>query len=348
MNSKECVIVGTRPDIIKMAPLILKMKPVVIHTGQHFELAAQALNIFNIKPDVSLNLMQHMQTLSEFMCRCISELEVLFSSTHLEQFDRIWVHGDTSTALAGAFVAFNNQIPLVHIEAGLRSGDVSNPYPEEVYRKLIDTMATFKFVPTQSGYGNLTRENLHKNAFITGNTVIDALNIINAKLPNTSPLQQTYILATIHRRESFGNDMIEIFSALKELSTKIKVILPAHPNPNVQKIIRQVGLQTVEPMDYLTFLHYLKHCEYVITDSGGVQEEACSFKKKIIVLRKETERQEAIDKGYGILICKMEKKHILRQLTKFIKKDVVFGANPYGTGNSADQIIKIIQNYDKK
>lgn len=347
MKSKECVIIGTRPDIIKMAPLILKMKPFVIHTGQHSELADQALNIFNIKPDISLHLLHHMQTLSEFMCRCITELDILFGSNHLNQFDRIWVQGDTTTALAGALTAFNNQIPLVHVEAGLRSGDVCNPYPEEVYRKMIDTMATFKFVPTRSGYDNLKRENLHSNAFITGNTVIDALNIIKSKLSNQSPLQNTYVLATIHRRESFGNDMFEIFSALQELSTKIKVILPAHPNPNVQKIIQKVGLRTVKPMDYLTFLHYLKHCEYVITDSGGIQEEACSFKKKVIILRKETERQEIIDKGYGILVRKMKKKHILQQISKFIKTNVVFRINPYGSGDSVDKIIKIIKKYDK-
>ena len=345
MTSKECAIVGTRPDIIKMAPLILKMKPFVIHTGQHDELARQALDIFSITPDVSLDLMTKDQTLTEFISACIVELNTIIS---LYKFDRIWVQGDTTTALAGALTAFNNKIPLVHIEAGLRSGDVCNPYPEEVYRKMIDTMATFKFVPTRSGYDNLKRENLHNNTFITGNTVIDALNIIKSKLSNQSPLQNTYVLATIHRRESFGNDMFEIFSALHELSHKIKVILPAHPNPNVQKIIQKVGLRTVQPMDYLTFLHHLKHCEYVITDSGGIQEEACSFKKKVIILRKETERQEIIDKGYGILVRKMEKKHILQQISKFIKTNVVFRTNPYGSGNATNKIIKIIRKYDKK
>ena len=236
----------------------------------------------------------------------------------------------------------------MHVEAGLRSGDVCNPYPEEVYRNLIDTMATFKFVPTKSGYDNLKHENLHKNTHIVGNTVIDALNIIKPTLSNDSPLQNTYVLATIHRRESFGNDMFEIFSALKEISTKIKVILPAHPNPNVQKIIQEVGLKTVKPMDYLTFLQYLKHCEYVITDSGGIQEEACSFKKKVIILRKKTERQEIIDLGYGILIQKLEKTHILQQISKFVNTNVIFKENPYGLGESVDKIIKIIQKHEKK
>ena len=348
MKLNECFIVGTRPDIIKMAPLILKTKSVVVHSGQHSELADQAFDAFNIKPDINYHLMSHMQTLSEFISKCIFELEILFASNHLDQFTRIWVQGDTSTALSGAIAAFNNKIPIVHVEAGLRSGDVCNPYPEEVYRKLIDTMATFKFVPTKSGYDNLKHENLHKNAHVVGNTVIDALNIIKPTLSNVSPLQNTYVLATIHRRESFGNDMFEIFSALKELSSKIKVILPAHPNPNVQKIIQKVGLQTVQPMDYLTFLNYLKHCEYVITDSGGIQEEACSFKKKVIILRKKTERQEIIDLGYGILIQKLEKTHILQQITKFINTNVIFRANPYGSGNAADKIIKIVQKYEKK
>ncbi len=344
---KELLIISTRPDIIKMYPLWLKLKnkAVVINLGQQKELGEETLKYLKWQPDFNLEIMEHGQTLSGVQSKILKLLPSFVNSLNPT---RVWVQGDTSSAFAAAMTTFHAQIDIVHIEAGLRSGDVSNPYPEEIYRKMIDTMAAFKFVPTRSGYDNLKRENLHNNAFVTGNTVIDALNIINSKLPDASPLQQSYVLATIHRRESFGNDMFEIFSALQELSTKIKVILPAHPNPNVQKIIQKVGLQTVEPMNYLTFLHYLKHCEFVITDSGGVQEEACSFKKKIIVLRKETERQEAIDKGYGILVQKMEKRHILKQITKFIKTNVIFGANPYGKGDSADKIISIIRKYEKK
>ena len=346
-QNKELLIISTRPDIIKMYPIWLKLKDkaVVINLGQQKELSNDTLKYLKWQPDFDLEIMEKGQTLSGVQSKILKLLPSFVNSLNPK---RVWVQGDTSSALAAAMTAFHLRSDIVHIEAGLRSYDRQNPFPEETYRILIDTMATFKFVPTRSGYDNLKRENLHNNTFITGNTVIDALNIIKSKLSNQSPLQNTYVLATIHRRESFGNDMFEIFSALHELSHKIKVILPAHPNPNVQKIIQKVGLRTVQPMDYLTFLHHLKHCEYVITDSGGIQEEACSFKKKVIILRKETERQEIIDKGYGILVRKMEKKHILQQISKFIKTNVVFRTNPYGSGDSADKIIKIIRKYDKK
>ena len=339
-NKKNCFILGTRPTVIKFAPLIKKMDSFVIHTGQHSSLANDMFKIFDIEPDINLKLMTKNQSLNEFLSKCIKKLDKVIKENNIE---RIWVHGDTSSALAGALVATTNQIQLVHNEAGLRSHDKKNPFPEETFRTLIDSMSDVLFATSKRAVDNLKNENVQGKIHLVGNTVIDSLKMIERKLPNVRPIEDKYILATVHRRESFGNDLYEIFSALKELSKEIKIILPAHPNPNVQKMLMKVGLETVKPMNYLDFLWHLKHCEYAISDSGGVQEEACSFKKKIIVLRKETERQEIIELGYGILIRKMKRKYILQEVKKFIKKDITFGDNPYGTGHTADKIIRVMQ-----
>ena len=198
------------------------------------------------------------------------------------------------------------------------------------------------FAPTERAVKHLKKENLQGKIYLVGNTVVDALKMIEKTLPKTRPIEEKYVLATVHRRESFGIEMEQIFLALKELSKEIKIILPAHPNPNVQKIIKNIGLETVKPMNYKEFLWYLKYCEYVISDSGGIQEEAPSFKKKVIVLRKTTERQELIESGYGILVKRLEKEYILKSINKFLKKKTVFGKNPFGDGKAADRIMKLI------
>lgn len=342
-NNKDCFIVGTRPDIIKSAPLILKMNPFVIHTGQHKELSNEAFECFEIEPDVNFDLMTENQSLTGFFSMCIIELDRIIKENN---FDRIWVQGDTSSALAGAFVAFVNKIPLVHIEAGLRTYK-NNPFPEEMFRTQIDRMADIMFAPTKQAIDNLKNENLQGRAYLVGNTVVDALKMIQKILPKKRPIEEKYVLATIHRRESFGDDMEQIFLALKELSKTIKVVLPAHPNPNVQDMIMKIGLETVSPMSYKDFLWHLKFCEYVISDSGGVLEECPSFKKKVIILRKETERQELIEKGYGILVKDLKKDNILKNIKKFISKNIVFGENPFGDGRTSNRIIAIIEKHKK-
>lgn len=342
-NSKECVIVGNRPDIIKMAPLILKMKPFLVHTGQHEELANNVFDIFNISPDVNLKLMQHNQTLSDFINTGLMQLDVIIK--HVKP-KRIWVLGDTSTAYIGAIVASLNQIELVHVEAGLRTFDKKNPFPEEIFRLQIDSIADILFAPMPLDVENLKKENVQGKIYLVGNTVVDALEMIKPQLPVVRPIKEKYVLATVHRRESFGKDMFEIFSALKELSKKIKVILPAHSNPNVQEMIKKVGLKIVKPMNYVDFLWHLRDCEYVISDSGGVLEEVSSFGKKIVVLRKTTERQEIIENGYGILIKKMEKNYILSKIKDFSKKNIIINKNPFGDGKSSEKIIKIIKKLD--
>ena len=261
-NNSDCFILGTRPTVIKFMPLIKKMNSFVIHTGQHSNLADDMFKVFDIKPDVNLNLMVEDQTLEGFLSESIVKISKIIKENN---FKRIWVHGDTTSALAGAIVATTNKIQLVHNEAGLRTYDKNNPFPEEIFRTLIDDMADIMFAPTKRAMNNL--KNVQGKKFLVGNTVVDALEMIKLKLPKERPIKEKYVLATVHRRESFGNDMFEIFSALKELSKEIKVILPAHPNPNVQKVIKKVGLDVVKPMNYLDFLWHLKYCEYVISDS---------------------------------------------------------------------------------
>jgi len=338
----DAFILGTRPDTIKLAPLIQKMNPFVIHTGQHSTLASSMLKGFDIVPDVNLLLMSNCSSMTLFLSRSISRIDKIVKQ---HNFKRIWVHGDTTSALAGALVAVTNQIQLVHTEAGLRTHDRQNPYPEEIYRTLIDSMADIMFAPTQQARRNLKKENVLGDIHLVGNTIQDSIKITKRKLPKHRPIAEKYVLATVHRRESLGNDMYEIFSALKELSKEIKVILSAHPNPNVQRIIEEVGLDVVKPMTYTNFLWHLKYCEYVVSDSGGIQEEIPSFHKKIIVLRKTTERPEIIKQGYGVLIDKMEKEHILKIIREFSKKTTPVVPSLFGS-KVTKKIIKIINEYD--
>jgi len=347
-NIKEVFICGTRPEIIKLAPLILRYKKTdryVIHTGQHKELADDMYKVFDIIPDVDLSLMTENQTLVGFTSKCMVALDKVFKEN---RFERVWVHGDTASCLAGALAASMNKITIVHNEAGLRSGDRNNPFPEEIFRTVIDNVSDIMFAPTERAVENLKKENVKGKVYLVGNTIVDALMMIKPNLPKERPIKEKYVLATVHRRESFGNDIIEIFKALKEISKEIKLILPVHPNPNVQDAIEKVGLDVVKPMNYTDFLWHLRDCEYVISDSGGIQEEAPSFGKKIIVLRKTTERQEVIENGYDILIKKMDKNYILDEIKKFLTKHVIINKNPFGDGKTADRIIKILEKNEKE
>ena len=339
-KNKEVIIIATRPCAIKMYPIWkkLKNKAFVINMGQHKELLDKILQDLEWKPDFDLDIMEESQTLSMTLSKGILLLPSILRTLEPK---RVWVLGDTSSALAGAMVAYNNKIPLVHVEAGLRSHDYNNPYPEEMFRCLIDRMSNILLCPTMKANMNLVNEGIQ--GITVGNTIVDALEMMKKKLPKTRPIKEKYILATVHRRESFGDEMEQIFLALKELSKEIKVVLPAHPNPNVRKIIKKVGLKTVKPMNYKDFLWHLRDCEYVISDSGGIQEESPSFKKKVIVLRKTTERQELIESGYGILVKKLEKDYILQSIKKFLAKKVVFGKNPFGDGKTADKVINLIK-----
>ncbi len=335
---KECFICGTRPDVIKFAPLILKMKPIVINTGQSKELSEEALRIFDIKPDYDLKLMKDNQSLIDFISRAIVKIRETIIKI---KPDRIWVLGDTSTAYAGALVAYLDKIPLVHVEAGMRSFDFENPFPEELYRKTIDQMADLLFAPTFSNVKNLKKEKVKGKIYKVGNLIIDALNLIKERISKNRPFEEPYVLLTMHRRESFAKDMNNVFKVVKELSKKIKVVFPAHLNPNVRRIAQKVGLSIIEPLNYLDFLWYLKYCKFIMSDSGGVQEEVPSFDKPILILRKVTERQEILKTGYAFL-SSLDKKDLNEKINKILSfTKIHYNKNPFGDGKTSDKIQKI-------
>lgn len=338
-NLKDIFVCGTRPDIIKFAPLILKMKPVVIHTGQHKELADEAFKIFDIKPDYDLKLMQENQSVLDFIQRGIISLDSLFKSI---QPNRVWVLGDTATAYVGALVAYLNKNTLIHVESGLRSFDFNNPYPEEMFRVIIDKMSDILFAPTYLNVRNLEKEKVKGEIHEVGNLIVDALNMIKEKISKTRPIEEPYVLLTMHRRESFGKEMRNVFEVVKKLSKKIKIVFPAHLNPNVRRIAREVGLSIIEPLNYLDFLWHLKYCEFVMSDSGGVQEEVPSFDKPILILRKVTERQEILKTGYAFL-SSLDKKDLYEKIDKILSfTKVHYNQNPFGDGKTSNRIQKII------
>lgn len=335
---KECFILGTRPDIIKFAPLILKMKPTVINTGQHNELAIEALKIFNITPDYNLGLMEPDQTPAEFISNAITNLETLIN---LISPSRIWVLGDTATAYAGALVGFLYKIPVVHVEAGLRSGDIQNPFPEEMFRICIDRMSSLHFAPTYFNAMNLPYN--AKNVYVVGNLIVDSLNLIKPKLSDVRPTEEPYILMTMHRRENFGQDMQNVFEVIRDYH--INVVFPAHPNPRVREMAEKIGIKIIEPLNYTDFLWYLKHCEFVMSDSGGIQEEVPSFNKPILILRKITERQEILSTGMATLtnLTKEDLLEKLEAMAGLILNKSSYKENPFGDGTTADKIIEIIK-----
>jgi len=336
---KQCFILGTRPEIIKMATLIKTMKPFVLHTGQHRELAEEAFKIFDISPDVNLDLMSSNQKLSHFIINGAKAVDKIVKK---HKFDRILVQGDTSTALIGATVAHVNRIPLVHLEAGLRSGDRRNPWPEEVFRTVVDHMADVLLAPTEENAKNLKKENVKGDIHVVGNTIIDALNLVKPRLSTIRPYVEPYILLTMHRRESFSKDIYTVFSVIKQLSDKIKVVFPMHPNPNVKKAAKVVGISTIEPLNYLDFLWHLKHCEFVMSDSGGIQEEVPEFNKPILILRKVTERQEILNTKNAFLTT-FEKSDIYDKINKIKEiKQCQYFKNPFGDGKTTLRVRNIL------
>ena len=337
---EDVICLGTRPEISKFFPIIRKLPCFIIHTGQHSDLAKMMFDFFKIVPDVDLKLMKENQDIWEFLSNAIFEID---KEVKKYDFKRLWVQGDTATALAGAIVAKRNNIKLVHLEAGLRTGDINSPFPEEINRVLIDQMSDILFAPTDRAVKNLLNEKVKGEIRLVGNTEVESLNIIKKTISNKRPIKEKYILVTLHRRETFGKELEEIFKALKELSKDINIVFPCHPNPNVRKIADKIGINYIEPVNYFEFLRYLKFCELVISDSGGTSENTPSFKKKIVIMRKKTERQEIVDEGYGILIEKMEKNYILKKIRKFMKKKVNITHNPFGDSRVSDRILKIIK-----
>ncbi|MEQ9280593.1 MAG: UDP-N-acetylglucosamine 2-epimerase (non-hydrolyzing) [Balneola sp.] len=361
---KIVVAFGTRPEIIKLAPLIHELESVgkfnvvKVHTGQHDELAVDMLNVFGITPDHNLKSMASTSDLFELTQFLLPKLNQLFIE---EEPDAAIVQGDTTSSYLSALAAFYLQIPVYHVEAGLRSFDNYNPFPEEMNRKQISTIASIHFAPTDIAVHNLIAEGIQKSSvYNTGNTVIDALHQIRKTdlfttskpdLLNEIDSSQKLILVTTHRRENLGKPLTSIMKGLVEIleadQSRI-ILLPGHPNPKVQEILRSdefrhERLKIIEPMDYLTFQHMLDRSDLVLTDSGGIQEEAAALGKKLLVLRKTTERQELIESGYTNLVGS-DSALISEEADKKLKDmDSDLAYNPYGSGDASRKITEIIQ-----
>lgn len=364
---KLLFIFGTRPEAIKMAPLILKARDgasfdvKICVTGQHREMLDQVLNFFNIKPDFDLNLMKPNQSLFDTSANGLKGLEkVLYEY----EPDLIFVQGDTTTAFVGALAGFYRKIKVAHIEAGLRSKNKYSPFPEEINRVLVGHLADYHFAPTERAARNLRGEGIEKNIWIVGNTVIDALflgiDIIKkngekryTKFFDFVDFSKKIILVTGHRRESFGKPFENICYALKEIAGKFKVeiIYPVHLNPNVRKPVNKIlnnreRIHLIEPLDYPHLIWIMNKSHLVLTDSGGIQEEAPSLGKPVLVMREVTERVEGIEAGTCKLVGTRREK-IVEEATRLL---IDFGeyermakaVNPYGDGKSSDKILKIL------
>ncbi len=368
---KHLFVFGTRPEAIKLAPLIKEFKKhedkfetKVCVTAQHREMLDQVLDFFSIKPDYDLNLMKPNQTLFDITANGLKALEKVYDDF---KPDNVFVQGDTTTVLIGALAAFYKKIKISHVEAGLRSHNKFSPFPEEVNRTLTGHMAHYHFAPTKRAVNNLKNENITENVFNVGNTVIDALflglDIIEKSKNNEYKnyfnfldKNKRVILVTGHRRESFGNPFENICHAIKSLAENYpdtQIVYPVHLNPNVRKTVYEIlkdldNVHLIEPLDYPYLIWLMKKSYIVLTDSGGIQEEAPSLGKPVIVLRDVTERVEGIDAGTAILVG-TDKNKIYDTAAKLLddKKEyekISKSVNPYGDGTTGKKIIDIINN----
>ena len=366
------LVFGTRPEAIKMAPLVLKLKEnnkdfetKVCVTGQHRQMLDQVLSLFQLTPDYDLNLMKPGQTLSDVTTGVLKGLEQVFGEWLP---DVVLVHGDTATTFAASLAAYYHKIKVGHVEAGLRTGDLYSPWPEEANRQLTGVLANYHFAPTQSSYENLIKENVNPaNIVVTGNTVIDALLQVKQKVEQDQALVTQFqkefsfldadkklILVTGHRRENFGQGFLNICKALANLAkkyTNIQIVYPVHLNPNVQQPVNELlagiaNIHLIAPQDYLPFVYLMNRSYLILTDSGGIQEEAPSFGKRVLVMRNRTERPEGISAGFCRLVGTSKDKFITAAEELFALRAIPnqHVANPYGDGNASKHIVTILEN----
>ena len=360
-------VFGTRPEAIKMCPLVLEMhkypeyiEPIVAVTAQHREMLDQVLELFHIKPDYDLNIMASGQTLYDITTRALNGLKEVVEDA---KPDMVLVHGDTTTTFAGALAAFYAQVTVGHVEAGLRTGNKYSPYPEEMNRKLTGSIADMHFAPTSTSKENLLKENVNPEAImVTGNTVIDALQttvkanyeFADAEFNKIFARGNRLILMTTHRRENLGEPMRNVYKALRkvlEIHADVEAIFPVHKNPKVREIVQEElgGLERVhliEPMDYEPFANLMGKVDIVLTDSGGIQEEAPALGKPVLVLRDTTERPEAVDAG-TVKLVGTGYEDVLRETNLLLDDPAHYqkmaeAANPYGDGKACERIIKAI------
>lgn len=364
---KVMTVFGTRPEAIKMAPVVLELKkypdlitPIVAVTAQHRDMLDQVLNLFNIKPDYDLNIMAQGQTLFDITTKAMNGLNEVLSK---EKPDIVLVHGDTTTTFAGALAAYYHETAVGHVEAGLRTYNKYSPFPEEMNRKLTGAIAYFHFAPTDTASGNLKAEGTKEDKiFVTGNTVIDALHktvtddfkFDDEKLANIDYENKRIILVTTHRRENLGEPMRHVYKALKDIVNEfddVEIVFPVHKNPKVREVVNEElgnieAVHLIDPLDYEPFANLMHRAFLVLTDSGGIQEEAPSLGKPVLVLRDTTERPEAVKAGTVKLIGTERQK--VYEETKYLLTDhdeyqrMANTCNPYGDGKASKRIIEAI------
>lgn len=367
-KTKVMSVFGTRPEAIKMCPLVKELEKheeiesIVCVTGQHRQMLDQVLEIFDVRPDYDLNLMKERQTLTTITTSVLTSLEELLSQI---KPDIVLVHGDTTTSSSAALAAFYQQIPVGHVEAGLRTYDIYSPFPEEMNRKIISQIAELYFAPTESNKKNLEKENIQKNVFVTGNTVIDAFQYTvkndyvfkNEVLNHIDFTKSRFILMTAHRRENIGKPLENICRAVKQLVLEhqdIEVVYPVHLNPAVRNIVFSIlsnveRIHLIDPVDVEDMHNLMSRSFLVMTDSGGLQEEGPHFGVPVLVLRTETERPEAVEAGTVALVG-VEENVIYNYADTLINdKDsyakMAHSVNPYGDGHASERIVKEILNW---
>lgn len=380
---KVMLVFGTRPEAIKMCPLVKEFQKhndgfetIVCVTGQHREMLDQVLNIFEVKPDYDLNIMKQGQDLYDVTARVLTGMRDVFKEC---KPDVVLVHGDTTTSTAAALAAFYQQIPVGHVEAGLRTHNIYSPWPEEMNRQITGRIATYNFSPTPLSESNLKAEKAQGNIYVTGNTVIDALYMVVNKLKNDETLakeqkeilkQAGYdinrladgkklVLITGHRRENFGEGFIHMVTAIKDLKSKypdVDFVYPMHLNPNVRKPIHEVfgedlsnlgNMFFIEPLQYLEFVYLMEKATIVLTDSGGIQEEAPGLGKPVLVMRDTTERPEALASGTVHLVGTDYQK-IMDEVSTLLEDEQAYekmskAVNPYGDGKACERIVEILK-----
>ncbi len=351
---KVLFVFGTRPEAIKLAPVVRCLREDarfavrVAVTAQHREILDQVLRAFSIVPDYDLNVMQAGQTLAESASRILAALEPVLDR---EKPDWVIVQGDTTTTFCGALASFYQGIPVAHVEAGLRTGDPRQPFPEEMNRVLTTRLAALHFAPTESAAENLRREGVDPAAIhVTGNTGIDAVLSVRDSLPAVEPGAKKIILVTAHRRESFGQGFLSICRALRRLAVErsdVEIVYPVHPNPNVRSVVHEhlrdlPNIRLIEPQEYVQFVDLMRRAHILLTDSGGVQEEGPSLGKPVLVMREKTERPEAVEAGTAVLVGTDEERIVaettwlLDDRQEYLRRARIH--NPYGDGGASARI----------
>lgn len=381
MISRILLVFGTRPEAIKMAPLVHELKKhpdrfetLVCVTGQHREMLDQVLDLFQIVPDVDLNIMKSGQDLYDVTSRVLVGMRDVLKEL---KPDVVLVHGDTTTSMAAALAAFYQQIPVAHVEAGLRTGDIYSPWPEEMNRLMTGRIATYHFAPTPLSKQNLLKENVNaEHIVVTGNTVIDALHWVVDKIHSEQGLQETIrdsirqfgydterltgerrlVLITGHRRENFGDGFLNICHAIKSLSQRypdVDFVYPVHLNPNVRKPVMEMlgdgadNVFLIDPLQYLPFVYFMEQSDLILTDSGGIQEEAPGLGKPVLVMRNTTERPEAVDAG-TVLLVGADQDRIERGVSQLLDDANLYqrmseAVNPYGDGLACKRIVEFLR-----